>query len=94
MYAFLVAVVRPAICAALMVVVVRLVLPEYSTAMPTAQAALWLLTGMATGAVAYTVLTVLFWLTVGRPDGAERVVLEKLHVRFARLIEHRRSVAR
>jgi hypothetical protein len=94
MRAFLVAVVRPAIAAAMMVAVVRMILPQYSTDMSTAQATVWLFAGIGSGAGSYTVFTVLLWLIAGKPDGSERAILDRLHAMLARLVENRRSVVR
>jgi O-antigen/teichoic acid export membrane protein len=94
MRAFLAVIVRPTIAAALMVIVVRIVLPDYSTNMTTPQATFWLLLGIGTGAATYAVFSLLMWLAVGRPNGPERVVLENLQARFARLWVNRRSIAR
>lgn len=93
MRTFLVAVMRPAVAAAMMVGVIRLVLPEYSTDMTTAHAAFWLLTGIGVGGISYAVLTLSLWLIFGKPNGPERVILDNVQARLTRLLGQRRSVA-
>jgi lipopolysaccharide exporter len=85
MYAFLQAVVRPAMASFVMVFVVRTVLPEHTSEMLPALATGWLLLGMLIGAATYVSVIVPLWFVSGRRDGAERLILEQLRSRVPML---------
>lgn len=93
MLAFVHAVVRPVIASAVMVLVVRSVLPVYSTAMPALHATAWLVTGVVLGAIIYLVVSLILWLAAGRPMSAERLILENVRGRLARLLQRRHNAA-
>lgn len=91
---FLRAIARPVASSVLMVPVVRQMLPQYSSAMPSVSAASWLVCGVLLGAVAYVCFEILLWVAAGRPAEAERLVLDRLSVVSLRLIFRRRREAR
>lgn len=84
-YAFLQAVVRPAIASCVMVFVVRATLPSYTSEMLPAAATGWLLTGVLVGAATYAIVIVLLWLVCGRPPGVEHLILDQLRSRIPML---------
>ena len=81
---FITAIARPLVAALLMAALVRWVLPPYSASMAFGTLITWLGTGIALGAAAYVVLAAALWLAMGRPAGAERMVMQRLLRRFAK----------
>jgi lipopolysaccharide exporter len=73
---------RPVIASLAIIAAVRWVLPEYHLDMPAFQAGAWLAAGVATGAAVYSIMMAGLWTAMGRPDGAEQQVLDKLKGRF------------
>jgi lipopolysaccharide exporter len=76
---------RPLLAAVLMVCVVRFALPHYVPGMPTARAALWLVFGVALGAITYVAVISGLWVCMGKPEGAERRVLDLVLSQLRRL---------
>ena len=85
MYAFVQAVIRPALASCVMVFVVRAALPIYTSETAPAVAVSWLLVGVLMGAGTYAIAAVLLWLASGRPCGVERLILEQLRSRIPML---------
>jgi lipopolysaccharide exporter len=79
---FLKGIVRPLVAALLMAGLVQAVLPRFDATMPFNTLLTWLLTGTLLGAASYTVLVLALWAGMGRPGGAERVMLQRLFNRF------------
>jgi len=75
---FLRAIIRPALATAFMIAIVRWALPEYHAAMSIQFAMAALLGGVLLGIACYAVGAIGLWLVVGRPDGAERLVLDRV----------------
>jgi len=71
------AMIRPALASLLMAAFVHWLLPADGAAMPVAQAALWLLAGIATGMTSYAVLVLALWKAAGGPAGPERIMLDR-----------------
>ncbi len=72
------ATVRPLIAAVVMFVAMRWSLPEIHASASTAHGAIVLLAGLVGGAATYASALALLWLGLGRPDGAERLVLTQI----------------
>lgn len=68
---------RPVVASALMIMVVRYILPTYNQSMTTLEASAWLIAGILLGAVTYIVMILIQWLVSGRPQAAETMVLHK-----------------
>lgn len=83
--AFTRAIIRPALASTLMALVVRWTLPEYERAMTVTHAAYLLIGGVAIGVSVYAGAVGLLWIMVGRPDSAERHVLERIRTVVAKL---------
>jgi hypothetical protein len=79
--AFATAVARPICAAALMVLSVRWLM---SMAPAGEDSALWLIAAVALGALAYPLLLGCFWLLAGKPQGPERIVLDRVRAAWAR----------
>jgi hypothetical protein len=71
--------IRPLIASAAMVAALRAVIPAYSSSMATGEAAWLLLGAVVLGAFLYALVVALLWLAAGRPQSAERLVLERAH---------------
>ncbi|MDQ3000599.1 MAG: lipopolysaccharide biosynthesis protein [Fibrobacterota bacterium] len=78
---FLRVVMRPLIASIGIIAAVRLALPAYNTAMTSLTAGLWLAAGVALGTVVYGALMLALWYLMGRPDGAEQQVLDRIRTR-------------
>ncbi len=74
---------RPVLAAMAMMVAVRLAL-DWSPAMSTSESLAWLIGGIVLGATVYLATIAFLWLAAGRPEGAERVLLEQLHERLSK----------
>jgi lipopolysaccharide exporter len=85
--AFIRAIVRPALASAVMVAMVRFVLPEYSSTMPFGKTFMWLLVGVIVGVCIYVVVVMTLWFAARCPKGAERHALELVKSRFTSLSE-------
>jgi lipopolysaccharide exporter len=72
---------RPALAAAAMIAAVRSLLPAYELGMPHGRAGLILGLAVAGGAVVYSLVLMLSWFLMGRPDGAESLVFSRLATR-------------
>ena len=75
---FLKAVARPTVASLLMSVLVTQVLPTYSTTMPISSVITCLFFGMLLCAISYFAFAVSLWFAVGRPQGAEQAILQRL----------------
>jgi O-antigen/teichoic acid export membrane protein len=71
--------IRPLIASAAMVAALRAVIPAYSSSMATGEATWLLLGAVVLGAFLYALVVALLWLAAGRPQSAERLVLERAH---------------
>jgi O-antigen/teichoic acid export membrane protein len=76
--AFLSGIARPLFAAALMAIFVRAVLPPLDAAAPFMTMTTWLVTGVLLGVVSYVGCAVAAWFLAGRPEGAERIVLDRV----------------
>lgn len=85
MSAFARAVFRPAAAAALMVAVLRMLLPSAAEHLSLGMAAAWLGGGIVVGALSYAAGLFAIWALVGRPDGPERMVLDRIRARLVAL---------
>jgi O-antigen/teichoic acid export membrane protein len=81
---FIRAAARPMMAALTMAGLVRWFLPDWSITMSVAVAAGWLVSGVMFGVVAYAAIVFLLWLAVGRPAGAEQLLLERARQLLAR----------
>jgi O-antigen/teichoic acid export membrane protein len=75
------AVVRPLLASALMLLVVRGVLPTYEGSMSLERAAALLAGGVALGVAVYAGAIAFLWMLMGRPLGVEHKLFEHLHGR-------------
>lgn len=75
---FLRVVLRPLLAALIMVGVVRTFMPDYATSLPTVDAIVGLLTGVVIGVITYVTAILVMWLALKRPDGAERMVIDRI----------------
>lgn len=73
---------RPLIASLAIIAAVRWLLPDYFIDMSAFRAGAWLAAGVATGVVVYAIMMAGLWMVMGRPDGAERQVLDRLKGRF------------
>lgn len=60
-----------------MVFVLWVILPGHASAIPVRLATIWLAAGVGIGAVTYVLVLMLLWVASGRPDGAERMAMER-----------------
>jgi O-antigen/teichoic acid export membrane protein len=74
---FLGAVYRPAIAALVMAFAVRTVLPPFDPALSQLREVQWLAAGVATGVAVYASVLMLLWVAAGKPNGAERLLIDK-----------------
>ena len=72
------AIARPLVSALLTVLLLRWAMPAYDTGMHFAAVIAWLLGGMAGGVLVYGALVMGLWTLAGRPQGAERAVMDRL----------------
>jgi lipopolysaccharide exporter len=75
--AFFTAAIRPLLAAAAMALVVRALLPAEATGQIISNI-LWLLSGIAAGIVSYVGFAAALWMLAGRPDGAERIIFDRV----------------
>lgn len=75
---FMKAIARPLTAALLTAGLLRWALPDHEASMSVVVAAAWLIGGSAAGVLFYAALVLALWTLVGRPAGAERVVLDRL----------------
>ena len=76
--------VRPVLAALAMAGLIRWALPSWTAAMSLAESLGWLIGGILSGMAIYAAAVVLLWVATGRPDGAERVLFERLRQLIAR----------
>jgi O-antigen/teichoic acid export membrane protein len=81
---FLRAAARPVAAALVMVGMVRWVMPVWSASMGAAESLVLLMGGILFGIVTYAVAVLLLWIGIGRPDGAEWLLLDALRQRLAK----------
>ncbi len=93
MLTFVAALSRPVAASVLMVLVVRSAVPDHSATMPTFEAVIWLVTSVLVGAATYVVAASILWLSLGRPAGAERFVLDAMRSGLGRILRNRRNSA-
>ncbi|NTV09396.1 MAG: lipopolysaccharide biosynthesis protein [Zoogloea sp.] len=89
---FVRAVARPLLAAVAMCGVLRWLVPAYTPTLDTLQATAILLAGIVLGASVYIAFMVLLWITSGRPDGAERLVVERVRSAFMQYLRRRDTV--
>lgn len=82
---FVRAIIRPLIGASFMAVLVRWALPPTGPEIAFSVNVFWLLCGVGLGVVTYLVLITSLWCGMGRPDGPERVFLNRLRALLANL---------
>ena len=70
--------VRPVTAALAMAGLVRWALPNWTPAMNFAESLGWLISGILFGMTSYAATVSILWAAAGRPDGTERVLLERL----------------
>jgi lipopolysaccharide exporter len=75
---------RPTLAALAMTGLMQCLLPEWNPTMSPAVAAGWLIGGLVFGIVAYAAAILLLWVALGRPAGAEELMLERLRQLFTR----------
>lgn len=75
---FLAAVARPLSAALTAALLMHIALPSHEPTMSVVVAAAWLLGGTMAGILIYAALVYALWASAGRPDGAERIVLDRL----------------
>ena len=75
---FLGAALRPMIASLIMIFAVYAFLPVYSGTQSTLEAASWLGGGVAVGVTTYVAAILMMWLLLLRPDGAERMLFDKI----------------
>lgn len=71
------AIVRPLLASAGMVMLIRWSLPAYAPEMSGLTTLSWLCAGLAIGALGYLAMLLGLWHATGRPEGAERLLLER-----------------
>ncbi len=74
---FMRAIARPLTAALLMAAIVRSALPFDGASAASGPAVAWLVGGVALGAASYAALMLVIWYAVGRPDGPERILLDR-----------------
>lgn len=84
--AFVHSVIRPVLAAAGMVIVIYSIVPMYSIEMTSLHASMWLLVGVLSGVGSYAVFVLLIWIAIGRPYGPERMIVDIVRARLARMI--------
>jgi O-antigen/teichoic acid export membrane protein len=72
------AIVRPLLASALMILAVRLALPDYEESMSMQYAAALLLGGVVLGTAVYASAVALLWALMGRPAGVEHKLFERI----------------
>lgn len=75
---------RPCVAALSMITVVGLVLPEWTSRMAAHESFIRLAGGVAIGVVTYSLAVAMLWFASGRPDGAERVIVDRARERLRR----------
>jgi O-antigen/teichoic acid export membrane protein len=70
--------VRPILAALAMAGLIRWALPNWTASMSLAESLGWLIGGILFGIATYAAAVVILWAAAGRPDGAERALLERL----------------
>jgi lipopolysaccharide exporter len=81
---FLKAITRPVIAAAMLVVTVRAMLPAYEPAMGFVVSLGWLVAGVVLAVSTYIATVAVAWQLLGRPPGAEQMLLERARALWAR----------
>ena len=75
--AFIFAIIRPVAGSIVMIAVVRSILPEYAPTLSTLESAALFAGGIAAGIATYISFMAILWTLLGRPEGAEQLVLAK-----------------
>jgi lipopolysaccharide exporter len=75
---------RPVVAAVVMVGLVRWTMPDWSAAMTAIESIGWLMGGVASGGMVYAIAVLMLWAGVGRPEGVERVVMERIRQLLAK----------
>jgi len=78
LFSFISAIARPLIASLIMIIIIHYCLPVYTDAMSLISAAIWLMAGIAIGVASYILVVFLQWLALGRPNGAEELVISKI----------------
>lgn len=85
------AIFRPVVASAVMVLVVRGVMPSFSAAMTSMAHVVWLISGIVLGAATYVLVALTLWVVAGRSDGAERWILDSIVDRLGTYFAKRRA---
>lgn len=88
---FINALTRPVIASGVMCVVLTMVVPPRAEVASGLQATAWLLGGVVLGIVIYVTAIFAMWSLAGRPDGAERHVIDRVAQELRRRFGARRS---
>lgn len=81
---FVLASVRPVLAALIMALLLRWLLPAWDPQMGHGISIAWLFGGVAVGVGAYVAAVLAIWFMAGRPDGAERALLDRLRAALVR----------
>jgi peptidoglycan biosynthesis protein MviN/MurJ (putative lipid II flippase) len=73
---------RPMLASLIMIFTVHAFLPEFSNAQSTLQSVSWLAGGVVVGVTTYISVMLIMWLVLSRPDGAESMLIDKIHGRI------------
>lgn len=76
--------IRPLIAAMVMAGLVRWILPEWTIDTKLVISIGWLFGGVTVGVVSYSATILLLWFVAGRPDGAERILFERVRQRMTK----------
>jgi O-antigen/teichoic acid export membrane protein len=79
---FFVATIRPTIASLVMILAVRSTLPEYQMGLSAFNGIKTLIVAIGIGVVSYAFTLVALWGIFGKGEGAERLVLDKLRLRY------------
>lgn len=79
---FLGAALRPMIASLIMIFTVYAFLPDFSATQSTLESISWLGGGVVVGVITYISAMLVMWLALSRPDGAESMLIEKIHGRI------------
>jgi peptidoglycan biosynthesis protein MviN/MurJ (putative lipid II flippase) len=91
---FLKAVMRPLLACVATTALLRWVLPYDEATTSSLLSATWLLVGSVSGLAIYSVVLWCLWSIVGRPDGAERAVIDRVRAFVSQRIASRPAAAR
>ncbi len=73
---------RPMLASLIMIFTVHAFLPEFSNTQSTLESVSWLAGGVVVGVTTYISVMLIMWLVLSRPDGAESMLIDKIHGRI------------